>query len=182
MKKSILNASLLLFLIAVLMAACASPGAQPPLESIEEATEAPAVPSPEIPTETEAPTPKPVLTEDPQAEDEPEIADTGTPEEAVIADLSKRLKISEDKIEVVSVEAVEWPDGSIGCPLPGFQYTQAVVPGYRIVLQAGGETYTYHTDDVQDRAVLCGEDGMPALPPLLEGEGPTDADPWIPVD
>lgn len=178
MKKSIMNASLLLILVTGLLAACASPGAQPPIES----TEAPPVQAPEIPAETEAPTPEPALTEEPLTTDEPEFANTGAPEAAVIADLSNRLKISEDRIEVVSVEAVEWPDGSIGCPLPGFQYTQAIVPGYRIVLQANGETYTYHTDDTQDRAVLCGEDGMPALPPLLDGEGPTDGDPWIPVD
>ena len=30
------------------------------------------------------------------------------------------------------------------CPQPGLLYTQALVPGYRIVLQAAGQTLNYH--------------------------------------
>jgi hypothetical protein len=40
-------------------------------------------------------------------------------------------------------EAVTWPDGSIGCPQPGFFYTQMVTPGYRLVLASGGTRYTF---------------------------------------
>jgi hypothetical protein len=64
---------------------------------------------------------------------------------AAIDDLSKRTGIPVSDIKVVSVEAVEWPDTSVGCPRPGMMYAQVITPGYRIVLEAGGETYEYHS-------------------------------------
>lgn len=52
--------------------------------------------------------------------------------------------INRDTITVVEVEEVQWPNGSLGCPKPDFIYTQAVVPGIRVILEAAGETYSYH--------------------------------------
>ncbi len=60
-------------------------------------------------------------------------------------DLSKRLSVSTDQIEVVSAEPVSWPDGSLGCPQPGMMYTQMVVDGLRIRLRARGTIYEYHS-------------------------------------
>lgn len=48
------------------------------------------------------------------------------------------------EIVVVSVEEVDWPDGSIGCPRPGMSYTQAIVNGSRIVLSHDGIGYEFH--------------------------------------
>ena len=64
---------------------------------------------------------------------------------AAIDDLSKRTGIPKSDIKVVSVEAVQWPDTSLGCPQPDKMYAQVVVPGYRIILEAGGQTYDYHS-------------------------------------
>lgn len=61
-----------------------------------------------------------------------------------IADLSERTGADASVIEVLSVEEVEWPDGSIGCPQPGMVYTQALVNGTKIVLEFDGVTYDYH--------------------------------------
>lgn len=47
-------------------------------------------------------------------------------------------------IEVVSAEAVTWRDGSLGCPEAGMAYTQALVPGYRVVLDVAGTPAHYH--------------------------------------
>ena len=77
----------------------------------------------------------------------------GAPTEAARQDLSKRLAMSLEEIEVQSVEAVEWPDASLGCPQPGMMYAQVITPGYRILLKTGDETYEYHSD--QKRAILC---------------------------
>lgn len=52
--------------------------------------------------------------------------------------------ISEDEITAVTAEAVTWSDGSLGCPEPGMSYTQALVPGYRVVLDVAGEEIHYH--------------------------------------
>ncbi len=61
------------------------------------------------------------------------------------ADLIKRLGVDAAQVSVVSSEEVTWPDGSLGCPEPGMRYTQALVPGNRTVLEAGGKQYSYHS-------------------------------------
>ena len=83
----------------------------------------------------------------------PPPGQVGAPTEAARQDLSKQLGMSLEEIEVQSVEAVEWPDASLGCPQPGMMYAQVITPGYRILLRAGDETYEYHSD--QKRAILC---------------------------
>jgi hypothetical protein len=67
---------------------------------------------------------------------------------AAIDDLSKRTGVPKSDIKVVSVEAVQWSDTSLGCPQPDRMYAQVVTPGYRIVLEAGGQTYEYHSAGV----------------------------------
>ena len=64
---------------------------------------------------------------------------------AAIDDLSKRMGIPKSDIKVVSVEAVQWPDASVGCPQPDRMYAQVVTPGYLIILEAGGQMYEYHS-------------------------------------
>jgi hypothetical protein len=63
-----------------------------------------------------------------------------------IADLARKLDLAPGEIAVLSVDAVEWPDTSLGCPQPGMMYAQVITPGYRVFLQAEGQTYEYHTD------------------------------------
>jgi len=70
------------------------------------------------------------------------------------ADLALRKGIGEAQIAVASVEAVTWPDTSLGCPKPGMFYAQVITPGYRIVLSHAGEIYEYHSDR-SDRLVYC---------------------------
>ncbi len=64
--------------------------------------------------------------------------------DAAIMDAASRLAVSADAIEVVSALRVTWPDGSLGCPELNMQYTQALVPGWRIFLRANGRTLDYH--------------------------------------
>jgi glucose/arabinose dehydrogenase len=63
------------------------------------------------------------------------------------------LQLSEEEISVVSVEAVEWPDASVGCPQPGMMYAQVVTPGYLVVLEAGAKRYEYHASP--EHFLLC---------------------------
>jgi hypothetical protein len=74
--------------------------------------------------------------------------------EAVLADAVKQTGLDRDSIEVLSAESVTWPDGSLGCPKPGVMYTQALVPGYRILLKAGDRTLNYHANR-RGYFVLC---------------------------
>ena len=59
-------------------------------------------------------------------------------------DLAERLGIEPDSIVLGGVRKVNWRNGAIGCPMPGKSYTQALVPGIVIVLQASGQVYSYH--------------------------------------
>ena len=69
------------------------------------------------------------------------------------ADLAARLGVAASTITVLSAQTVEWPDGSLGCPKPGFMYSQIVTPGVLIVLQANGQTFEYH--GTRARVSLC---------------------------
>ncbi|NJN97125.1 MAG: hypothetical protein HC875_25045 [Anaerolineales bacterium] len=73
---------------------------------------------------------------------------------AAIADLTKQSGVPSDQITVVSVEPMEWPDASLGCPQEGMMYAQVITPGYLIVLEAQGQQYEYHTDQGTN-VVLC---------------------------
>jgi len=63
------------------------------------------------------------------------------------ADLSKRANAPDSAITVVSALPVEWRDASLGCPIEGMLYAQALTPGYLIVLETNGQTYDYHTSN-----------------------------------
>jgi len=82
--------------------------------------------------------------------------------DAAIADAARRTGIAAASIKLVAAEAVTWPDGSLGCPQPGMAYTQALVPGYRIRLDAAGQTLDYH----------AGERGAPAFCPAERAREP----------
>jgi hypothetical protein len=74
---------------------------------------------------------------------------------AVIADLTVRAGVDASGATVVQSEAVEWPDGALGCPEPGVMYTQALTPGYQVVLSLGGEEYDYRVADEGQVIRLC---------------------------
>ena len=59
------------------------------------------------------------------------------------ADLAAKLDVSPDTLEVREAAAVVWNDGSLGCPRPDEVYTQALEPGYRIILEHGDRQYDY---------------------------------------
>lgn len=61
-------------------------------------------------------------------------------------DLIQRAQVNRDAITVASVTEQQWPDAAMGCPQPGQMYAQMIVPGYRVVLQANGNRYAYHSD------------------------------------
>lgn len=72
----------------------------------------------------------------------------------VSADMAQQLGISQDQIEVLSVESREWRNSGLGCEKPGMMYLQVITEGYLIILAAGDDVYEYHTD-TGGRYVLC---------------------------
>jgi hypothetical protein len=75
----------------------------------------------------------------------PPSGSRGTADElAAIEDLAQRQGVDASAITVVSTDEVTWRDGSMGCPQPGMNYTQSLVPGTRVVLELDGARYEYH--------------------------------------
>lgn len=68
--------------------------------------------------------------------------------------LARKFKISEDKIHLFSVEPMVWPDAGLGCPQAGIVYAEVQTPGFQILFEADGKSFSYHTDN-EKRVVLC---------------------------
>ena len=83
--------------------------------------------------------------------------------ERATEDLIQATGAASDEITVVSTEELEWSDTSLGCQEPNKMYAQVITPGFKIVLESGGNTYDYHTAaDPEGPLVHCTEDGTPA--------------------
>lgn len=66
------------------------------------------------------------------------------------------------EVRLVTSEAVTWPDSSLGCPEPGQMYLQVLTPGYRVVVEVGGDQLTVHTDRSDPpRIARCARPGPP---------------------
>jgi hypothetical protein len=87
--------------------------------------------------------------------------------DAALEDAARRASVDRSTITVVSAGAVTWSDGSLGCPAPGMMYTQALVPGYRIVLQAAGQTLNYHSSRA-GKPTYCPAERV--IPPTSAGD------------
>jgi len=68
--------------------------------------------------------------------------------------LAQRTGAAAGTFEVVRAQWQEWPNGAMGCPQPGVNYTQAMVRGYWIVLKQGGREYDYRVSE-SGHFVLC---------------------------
>lgn len=115
----------------------------------------------------------------PQLETIGEVSDTGPDEEVesmsndkslliqqAIADLAVRLEVTEEAIQLLSAEAVEWSDTSLGCPQPGVMYAEVIIPGYKVVMKVEEDFYEYHSG--LGRKVLCDEEGRLLIAQSIE--------------
>ncbi|MDQ3178092.1 MAG: hypothetical protein M3Q72_11230 [Actinomycetota bacterium] len=59
-------------------------------------------------------------------------------------EVARRRGVGTAAVYVAVDERVTWRDGSIGCPESGRLYTQALVPGRRVVLRVDGRDFAYH--------------------------------------
>ncbi len=136
--------------IVTLISACAVPAATQPAPTVAPptATAAPSAtltPTTVPPTATLAPTATLPPTEPPPTPTHIPV-DLTPAQLAAIRTLASDKNIPVEQIQVVSTEAAEWPDGCLGVVLPGVLCTQGKVPGFRIILSAGGRQYEYHTN------------------------------------
>ena len=78
---------------------------------------------------------------------------------AILEDAEARVETADEEFAVLRAEAITWSDGSLGCPQPGMMYTQALVEGYWVVLEVGGEQFDYRAA-ASGYFTLC-EQGLP---------------------
>lgn len=83
--------------------------------------------------------------------------------ESVMADASSRSGVALPRLTVVRAESVVWADGSLGCPEPGVVYTQALVDGFWVEIDAAGVILDYRlTSDGWFR--YCADGAPPSSP------------------
>lgn len=97
---------------------------------------------------TPAPVDAPILSVEEQA-----IAD------AAIQFVAGQLGIESEALHIQSVEAVQWPDASLGCPQPDMVYAAVITPGYLVIVERAGELYAVHTDSSIDGVkIICAQE------------------------
>ena len=145
-----------LALAAVLVGACTASPASPATPSSPEAPASSASPAGPTRPPQDAPSLKPAPT--------PPAPVTGEVPPAVMdaarAELAKSVGVdAAATATVVSAEAVDWPDGSLGCPQPDMMYPQVITPGYKVVFEVDGDQYDMRAT-ASGGVVLC-ESGRP---------------------
>jgi hypothetical protein len=63
--------------------------------------------------------------------------------EAILKEGAALARVGPDQVAIERAESVVWSDGSLGCPEPGMAYTQALVKGYWVVVEAAGKKYDF---------------------------------------
>jgi hypothetical protein len=147
--KELIKSSLTLWLVVTLgLAACMpvmpetstdTPTVAPGEQATTEATEEPT----EEATEEAAEEPTGEATAEPAAE--------GASGDAAIGELvrqlvAQELQVDVENVELVSVEAVEWPDACLGVYSADTMCAQVITPGYRVVVAVDDTQYEYHTN------------------------------------
>jgi hypothetical protein len=80
---------------------------------------------------------------------QPSLASPEPPNSVIAAarqDLSRKTKISVNRLQIQAAQPQTWPDGCLGLAKPGELCTQALVQGWRIILTDNQKTWVYRTD------------------------------------
>ena len=67
-------------------------------------------------------------------------------EARVRIDAARRLQVTVDEIQIAETVERTWPDRGLGCNARRGVLEPAPTPGFRILVQAGTQRLTYHTD------------------------------------
>ena len=69
-------------------------------------------------------------------------------------DFQERTGIPNNEIKVIAVKSAVWANSALGCPERGKVYDEEKVKGFRVILEARGRQYTYHTDE-DKKTIAC---------------------------
>jgi hypothetical protein len=65
---------------------------------------------------------------------------------AVLSELSTARSVALESIALISTTAVNWPDSCLGVIRPNLGCADAITPGFRVIAEAKGMQFEYHTD------------------------------------
>ena len=82
----------------------------------------------------------------------------------ILKEAAALAKVDREQLVIVRAESVVWNDGSLGCPEPGMMYTQALVNGYWIVIEAAGKQYDFRVGRGGSFRLCPAGRGHPPLP------------------
>ena len=79
----------------------------------------------------------------------PVAGSTPIPQEIapVITAIAEDLDVPASSLQVIAIEPRDWPDSSLGCPLPDMLYAQVMTPGYLILVEVSAGRFEYHADE-----------------------------------
>ena len=80
----------------------------------------------------------------------------------ILKEAAALAEVARDQLVIVHAESVVWNDGSLGCPEPGMMYTQALVNGYCVVIEAAGRTYDFRVGSASFRLCPEGQGSQPS--------------------
>src|SRR5688572_28284881 len=69
------------------------------------------------------------------------------------AEAARQMKATASEFTVVTVEAAQWTDSSLGCRKPNAMYQEVVSSGYVVVLEREGKRHQVNV--AGSRAVMC---------------------------
>ena len=85
--------------------------------------------------------------------------------ESVLKEAAALADVAREQLVILRAESVIWNDGALGCPEAGMMYTQALVKGYWVVIDAAGQKYDFRV----------GRGGSFRLCPAGQGHLPSQA-------
>ncbi len=71
--------------------------------------------------------------------------------EAVRQDLFEKTGIPEEQVQIKEASTAQWPNACLGLAASGEMCAEIIVPGWRIVLSDGNQTWIYRTDNQGNR-------------------------------
>ena len=107
------------------------------------ATPVPLTPTAILPTATHVPPTPTALPPTPTATPAP-IPEPSEAIQATLWQLANQFRVSMDQVHLVRWERVDWSNGCLSIPMRAM-CTEAIVPGYRIVVEIGGQEYEYRS-------------------------------------
>jgi hypothetical protein len=84
-----------------------------------------------------------------------------TPDGMALRIVAEQTGAAPEQIRILSVDAVDFSDSSLGCPEPGMAYMQVITPGHQVRAEHEGDIYDVRI--AGGRALICDSEEAGAI-------------------